>query len=95
MSGPALHNPLQNWSHTACFVFSAALVGKLLSQPRIFLRELFYSVTESLQISVSRATAFLETLEMSAETEAMWRTLSRLALEARQLHIAERYRRKP
>ncbi|KAM3602576.1 uncharacterized protein V6R79_006682 [Siganus canaliculatus] len=37
-----------------------------------------------------RATAFLETLEMSAETEAMWRTLSRLALEAQQLHIAER-----
>uniref|UniRef100_A0A672V1K1 Intraflagellar transport 172 n=1 Tax=Strigops habroptila TaxID=2489341 RepID=A0A672V1K1_STRHB len=37
-----------------------------------------------------RATAFLETLEMSAETEAMWKTLSRLALEARQLHIAKR-----
>ncbi|CAG5928433.1 unnamed protein product [Menidia menidia] len=37
-----------------------------------------------------RATAFLETLEMSAETEAMWKTLSKLALEARQLHIAER-----
>uniref|UniRef100_A0A8C5RJ14 Uncharacterized protein n=1 Tax=Laticauda laticaudata TaxID=8630 RepID=A0A8C5RJ14_LATLA len=34
-----------------------------------------------------RAVAFLETLEMSAETEAMWKTLSRLALEARQLHI--------
>lgn len=27
---------------------------------------------------------------MSPETEAMWKTLSRLALEARQLHIAER-----
>ncbi|KAF3826454.1 hypothetical protein GH733_008979 [Mirounga leonina] len=38
----------------------------------------------------SRATAFLETLEMTPETEAMWKTLSRLALEARQLHIAER-----
>ncbi|XP_030627149.1 intraflagellar transport protein 172 homolog [Chanos chanos] len=37
-----------------------------------------------------RAAAFLETLEMSAETEAMWRTLSKLSLEARQLHIAER-----
>ncbi|KAE8286539.1 Intraflagellar transport protein 172-like protein [Larimichthys crocea] len=37
-----------------------------------------------------RATAFLETLEMSAETEAMWKTLSKLALEAHQLHIAER-----
>ncbi|XP_069742704.1 intraflagellar transport protein 172 homolog isoform X3 [Narcine bancroftii] len=38
----------------------------------------------------NRATAFLETLEMSAETEAMWKTLSKLSLEARQLHIAER-----
>ncbi|XP_069028434.1 intraflagellar transport protein 172 homolog [Embiotoca jacksoni] len=37
-----------------------------------------------------RATAFLETLEMSPETEAMWKTLSKLAVEARQLHIAER-----
>ncbi|KAJ8355794.1 hypothetical protein SKAU_G00185880 [Synaphobranchus kaupii] len=37
-----------------------------------------------------RATAFLETLEMSLETEAMWKTLSKLSLEARQLHIAER-----
>lgn len=39
---------------------------------------------------VPRAVAFLETLEMSTETEAMWKTLSRLALEAKQLHIAER-----
>ncbi|XP_048371540.1 intraflagellar transport protein 172 homolog [Sphaerodactylus townsendi] len=37
-----------------------------------------------------RAVAFLETLEMSTEAEAMWKTLSRLALEAKQLHIAER-----
>lgn len=37
-----------------------------------------------------RATAFLETLEMSSETEAMWKTLSKLSLEAKQLHIAER-----
>ncbi|KAL6096181.1 ift172 [Pungitius sinensis] len=37
-----------------------------------------------------RATAFLETLEMSPETEAMWKTLSKLALENHQLHIAER-----
>lgn len=37
-----------------------------------------------------RAVSFLETLEMSAETEAMWKTLSKLALEDRQLHIAER-----
>ncbi|XP_060947369.1 intraflagellar transport protein 172 homolog [Limanda limanda] len=37
-----------------------------------------------------RARAFLETLEVSPESEAMWRKLSRLALNARQLHIAER-----
>lgn len=46
---------------------------------------------------VSRATAFLEKQDMSPETEAMWKTLSKLALEARQLHIAERSagRRRP
>ncbi|XP_021109553.1 intraflagellar transport protein 172 homolog [Heterocephalus glaber] len=38
----------------------------------------------------TRATVFLETLQMTPETEAMWKTLSKLALEARQLHIAER-----
>ncbi|XP_068198190.1 intraflagellar transport protein 172 homolog [Antennarius striatus] len=38
----------------------------------------------------NRATAFLETLEMSEETEAMWRMLYKRALGARQLHIAER-----
>ncbi|XP_063414390.1 intraflagellar transport protein 172 homolog isoform X2 [Mytilus trossulus] len=37
-----------------------------------------------------RAVSFLETLELSAETEAMWKTLSKLAMEDRQLHIAER-----
>ncbi|XP_075811164.1 intraflagellar transport protein 172 homolog isoform X4 [Microtus pennsylvanicus] len=37
----------------------------------------------------TRATAFLGTLEMTPETEAMWKTLSKLALEARQLHTAE------
>ena len=94
LSSPVLYDLLQNWSHPACSVFSATLVREFQSQPRIFLRELFYSVTESLQISVSRATAFLETLEMSTETEAMWKTLSRLALEARQLHVAERYGKK-
>lgn len=40
--------------------------------------------------SFFRATDFLDTLEMTPETEAMWKTLSKLALEARQLHIAER-----
>ena len=39
---------------------------------------------------VSSAVTFLESLEMSLETEAMWKTLSHLVLEARQLHIAER-----
>ncbi|KAK3767076.1 hypothetical protein RRG08_017951 [Elysia crispata] len=37
-----------------------------------------------------RAIAFLESLEMSPETEAMWKSLSKLALEEHQLHIAER-----
>ncbi|XP_053736543.1 intraflagellar transport protein 172 homolog [Synchiropus splendidus] len=37
-----------------------------------------------------RATVFLETQELSPETEAMWKTLNKLALEERQLHIAER-----
>ena len=40
---------------------------------------------------VPRAVMFLEGLEMSPETDAMWRTLSRLALERTELHIAERY----
>lgn len=42
-------------------------------------------------VNYQRAAAFLETLELSPETEAMWKTLAKLALEARQLHIAERY----
>ncbi|XP_062507829.1 intraflagellar transport protein 172 homolog isoform X2 [Corticium candelabrum] len=37
-----------------------------------------------------RAVTFLDTLEFSSETEAMWRTLADLSLKARQLHIAER-----
>ncbi|KAL5017204.1 hypothetical protein ScPMuIL_006793 [Solemya velum] len=37
-----------------------------------------------------RAVTFLETLEFSVETEAMWKTLSKLAMENRQLHISER-----
>ena len=37
-----------------------------------------------------RALIFLETLEMTSETEAMWRTLGDLTLQARQLRIAER-----
>ena len=38
-----------------------------------------------------RAAAFLDTLEMTPETEAMWKTLSKLSLEAKELLIAERY----
>ena len=38
----------------------------------------------------NRAIAFLESLSLSAETEAMWRTLAKLSLEAKQLAIAER-----
>ncbi|XP_063770977.1 intraflagellar transport protein 172 homolog isoform X3 [Pseudophryne corroboree] len=37
-----------------------------------------------------RAATFLETLDMSTETEAMWKSLGKLSLEARQLHVAER-----
>lgn len=47
-------------------------------------------LSTSLDLTLCRAVSFLETLEMSAETEAMWKTLSKLALEDRQLHIAER-----
>lgn len=39
---------------------------------------------------LTRAVSFLETLESSPETEAMWKTLSKLSLEEKQLHIAER-----
>ena len=38
----------------------------------------------------NRAITFLESLEMSSETEAMWRTLAKLSLESKQLQIAER-----
>lgn len=37
-----------------------------------------------------RAVSFLETLEMTPETEAMWKTLSKIAIENNQLFIAER-----
>ncbi len=37
-----------------------------------------------------RALMFLETLEMTPETEAMWKSLGELALKSRQLKIAER-----
>ncbi|EDV25844.1 uncharacterized protein TRIADDRAFT_24195 [Trichoplax adhaerens] len=38
----------------------------------------------------TRAVAYLETLEMSTESEAMWKQLSTVALSARELLIAER-----
>ena len=37
-----------------------------------------------------RALKFLETLEMTRETEAMWKSLGEQTLEAVQLQIAER-----
>jgi len=37
-----------------------------------------------------RAISFLETLETSPETEAMWKTLSKVAIEHKELFIAER-----
>lgn len=37
-----------------------------------------------------RALNFLETLEMTSESEAMWKALRDLTLEAKQLKIAER-----
>lgn len=37
-----------------------------------------------------RAITYLESLDVSPETEAMWRTLSKMAIEERQLYIAER-----
>ncbi|XP_065670042.1 intraflagellar transport protein 172 homolog isoform X3 [Hydra vulgaris] len=37
-----------------------------------------------------RAVAFLENLELSPETEAMWKTLTKVAMEKKQLFIAER-----
>ena len=40
--------------------------------------------------AIFRAVTFLEGLEMSPETEAMWRTLSKLAVDGKQLYIAQR-----
>ena len=37
-----------------------------------------------------RAVDFLETLESSPETEAMWKSLSKVAMENKELFIAER-----
>ena len=37
-----------------------------------------------------RALSFLESLEMSSESEAMWSTLGSLTLQDRQLKMAER-----
>uniref|UniRef100_A0A3B3CG72 Intraflagellar transport 172 n=1 Tax=Oryzias melastigma TaxID=30732 RepID=A0A3B3CG72_ORYME len=49
-----------------------------------------YTLDEGLVDSFLQAMDFLETMEMSVEIEAMWKMLSKLALEAQQLHIAER-----
>ena len=45
---------------------------------------------DSLFYSLFRAVSFLETLEMSPETEAMWKTLSKVAIENKELFIAQR-----
>eukprot|EP00658_Telonema_sp_P-2_P017711 TRINITY_DN16903_c0_g1_i3.p1 TRINITY_DN16903_c0_g1~~TRINITY_DN16903_c0_g1_i3.p1 ORF type:complete len:1394 (-),score=437.87 TRINITY_DN16903_c0_g1_i3:63-4244(-) len=37
-----------------------------------------------------RAVSLLEVLELTPETEAMWTTLSKVAMEAQKLHVAER-----
>ena len=37
-----------------------------------------------------RALQYLETLEMTADTESMWKTLGGLALHAKNLPVAER-----
>ena len=39
-----------------------------------------------------RGLLFLENLEMSPETETMWKTLANLTLQERQLKLAQRYR---
>ena len=38
-----------------------------------------------------RALLFLETLQITPESEAMWKTLANLTLQARQLKVAQRY----
>ena len=38
-----------------------------------------------------RALQYLETLEMTADTESMWRTLGGLALHDKNLPVAERF----
>ena len=38
-----------------------------------------------------RGLLFLENLEMSPETETMWKTLAKLTLQERQLKLAQRY----
>lgn len=40
--------------------------------------------------TIFRAVSFLEGLEISPETEAMWKTLSKTAMENKELFIAER-----
>lgn len=40
--------------------------------------------------NLQRAAAYLEKLELTPETEAMWRTLGKMALESEELVIAER-----
>lgn len=39
----------------------------------------------------NRAVTYLEGLEKSPESDAMWKTLSKLSLDAKQLYIAQRW----
>lgn len=71
-------------AHSCVFLRARSLVAVKYRQPVV------PRCLTLLGSCVCRATAFLETLEMSPETEAMWKTLSKLAVEAHQLHIAER-----
>ena len=38
-----------------------------------------------------RAVDYLESVPINEETETMWRFLAKIALDNKQLHIAERY----
>lgn len=55
---------------------------------RSFVRNFLNSM--STLCAVDRAVAYLESLELTEETETMWRTLGHMALEERLLAIAER-----
>ena len=57
---------------------------------KLWVQELSFSLCDIYFLNF-RAVSFLEGLEMSPETEAMWKTLSKMAMENKELFIAERY----